>query len=238
MDSLLELPLAALTTIVPSLLLDVDSQVATAELLFARLPLCEDDEIKAILNLMCMNCSPTPLITLGLMNMLECVNPLLIVEVVPQLCGNTPAEVAVVVEAFKNLVDTDRTFLPPVLGALGQLNLPKALAQEVFDLARESLGLVDENDTPAVIKCLMQTVAGKWDSNQAVVLIDTLRSYGQQFTKSTLVLVLGILQVIFFSLSLLDTHSLSLSLRSLFIRVPLPVCRRVCGLTRMRRVGS
>jgi hypothetical protein len=194
--ALLEVTLQALHTIAPPLLIDADTQADTVDTLLNRIALCDDEkEIKAVLDLICLHSTPTPLTTEGLLNVITLIpNPLLIVEVIPQLCGNTPAEIEVVMQAFRDLVNRDRSFLVPVLGALGQLHLPTHIAANVFDIACESISIIDESDVSAVIKCILQTLAGRWHTPQAEVFLTTLRLESARFSPSTLVLVLGLMQ--------------------------------------------
>ncbi len=89
----------------------------------------------------------------------------------------SPAETALVIEQYKDLLNSDRTLLVPILGSLSDLPLSNSLKEEVFELtkvlvgliiharlsrtpdpppAQESLALVDEPDIPTVIRALLR----------------------------------------------------------------------------------
>ena len=57
---------------------------------------------------------------------------------------------------FAEALNGDRTLLLPLIGALHELPLPRALARRVVGLALEALGVVDEVDVPAVARTLLR----------------------------------------------------------------------------------
>ena len=67
-------------------------------------------------------------------------------------------EIESVVNQYKQLIQQDRSYLVPVLGSLSEFELPKDLKNEVFDLASESLDIVDEEDLPTIIKTMLSSL--------------------------------------------------------------------------------
>ena len=58
-------------------------------------------------------------------------------------------ETRAVVECFQEIVCTDRSYLIPVIGALGMFNLPPELQHDVFTLTINALRIVPEDDMPS-----------------------------------------------------------------------------------------
>ena len=67
------------------------------------------------------------------------------------------AGVEMLVEAYKELLAADRSFLTPIVGSLSDLPLSAALKEEVLALTQVALSLVDEQDVPVVVKALLST---------------------------------------------------------------------------------
>ena len=72
-----------------------------------------------------------------------------ILEALPLFCvGCSEEELTIVVEDFherlKVLLQQDTSFLLPILGTLFELPLSRNIKREVFRLARDALGIVEE----------------------------------------------------------------------------------------------
>ena len=76
----------------------------------------------------------------------------------PCLCGQSAEELEIIVEKFKELVSSDRKYLVPVLGSLGQFELGEDLKNQIYKVAVEALNIVDENDIPTVLKSLLSAL--------------------------------------------------------------------------------
>ena len=72
--------------------------------------------------------------------------------------GHGSGGVEMLVEAYKELLAADRSFLTPIVGSLSDLPLSAALKEEVLALTQVALSLVDEQDVPVVVKALLSTV--------------------------------------------------------------------------------
>ena len=84
----------------------------------------------------------------------------LLIESMSQLAGRNRREVNLVVEGYKKILSTPslRSFLVPIVASLSELSLSFTLKQEVLGLTQVALGLVEENDIPAITKALLKSI--------------------------------------------------------------------------------
>ena len=81
-----------------------------------------------------------------------------VLPALPQIVGESDNEVRLLLEALKQLMSAERTLLLPVIGTLGEVQLPEALKPELAQLALGALPLADESDLPTLVRCLMHSL--------------------------------------------------------------------------------
>ncbi|GJD08968.1 hypothetical protein Gasu2_32430 [Galdieria sulphuraria] len=78
--------------------------------------------------------------------------------VVSQLTCGTEKEVRLLIEAFSDLLCSDRNLLVPIVSALGELPLAPKLLFEVRKTVVRALHTVEEQDVPIVVRTLLRTL--------------------------------------------------------------------------------
>lgn len=78
--------------------------------------------------------------------------------VVSQLTCGTEKEVCLLIEAFSDLLCSDRNLLVPIVSALGELPLVPKLLFEVRKTVVRALHTVEEKDIPVVVRTLLRTL--------------------------------------------------------------------------------
>lgn len=99
--------------------------------------------------------SPHPTVTAAALELLE-VHPGATIAYLPGVISASASDVVAVVEAFGELLPSDRTLLVPMLGALGDMPLSKAHETAARATLRYALRTVDENDIPTVARALLR----------------------------------------------------------------------------------
>ena len=145
----------------PSLLQHPGTQDASAAALLDRLPLEEPAVARRILQTLSAHGSWSARLTAQLLEFLPLLSAAVAREVLPalpQIVGESDNEVRLLLEALKQLMSAERTLLLPVIGTLGEVQLPEALKPELAQLALGALPLADESDLPTLVRCLMHSL--------------------------------------------------------------------------------
>lgn len=202
----------------PSLLQHPGTQDASAAALLDRLPLEEPAGARRILQTLSAHGSWSARLTAQLLEFLPLLSAAVAREVLPalpQIVGESDNEVRLLLEALKQLMSAERTLLLPVIGTLGEVQLPEALKPELAQLALGALPLADESDLPTLVRCLMHSLNA---ANASLVL----RGLRQQ---------LGALRAETLSL-LLQVVCNTLRVSSSAVRALLRLCASAAELTR------
>ena len=123
-----------------------------------------------------------------MVNLMLSVEPPVALEIVhcmAQVCGDTEAEAELVLSTYQEMLTSDRSFLVPILGSISDLHLPDRMKGEVFQMAHESLDIVDEGDYPAILRTLLATLT----ATNANKLLSTVRSDSENLSPHTITLV-------------------------------------------------
>ena len=81
-----------------------------------------------------------------------------ILSFLPQLIGDSDADMSDLVSTVNDVVAADRTLTLPAVGALGEVALPEALKPGLARLALHALPLTAETDLPTLVRSLMNTL--------------------------------------------------------------------------------
>jgi hypothetical protein len=82
----------------------------------------------------------------------------LIIDILPQIVGNSRFELRLVLDQYKDILVNDRSLLVPIIGSLSDMPLHEDMKKEVFMMTEEALHIVDENDVPTVVRALLSTM--------------------------------------------------------------------------------
>jgi len=155
----------AISALTPALRVTAMAPAAATRLL-ERLRLGLEDEqgtrklVRALHRL--MPPPPHPTVSEQLLAMLPgLAHPAPVVEELAQVVGSAaadPAALAHVVESYTAALAGDRDLLLPILGSLFDLPLTGSLAAAAARLACEALGVVGEEDVPAVVRTLLKAL--------------------------------------------------------------------------------
>lgn len=115
----------------------------------------EADASRALRQVICAGDGPHPVITDVLFQLLQ-VHPRCTIPHVPDLISSSAADVATAVEAFGELLPTDRSLLVPILGALGDMPLTKSHEVAARATLKFALDTVDSDDLPAVVRSMLR----------------------------------------------------------------------------------
>ena len=83
---------------------------------------------------------------------------LLLLDVLPRFFPPDASTLAVVA-SLKTLLQSDRAYLVPILGALSELPLSASSKRDMLDLSLAALEIVDSSDVPTVVRTLLRTMS-------------------------------------------------------------------------------
>ena len=181
----------ALRAAPPMLRHPIVQQMATTALL-ERLPAEDPIGVRRVMQSLSVHGSRTAERTAQVLQLLSVVPSAVAREMVallPQTVGDTDEEMALLVEAIKELIASDRTLMLPAIGALGEVALPEALKPELARLALGALPLADEPDLPTLVRCVLGAVGAA----QAGRTLRGLRSQLGSVSTGTLALLLQVI---------------------------------------------
>ena len=113
-----------------------------------------------------------------------------IIHEMPRLVhGCQPSTISLVFEHFTSFLETDRSLLVPVLGALTQIKLSTELQSKAVKIAMDALPVVQEDDFPTIVKSLISMV----NKSTCSRIIQALRRESTKISTDTLYIVVGIL---------------------------------------------
>ncbi|GJQ11641.1 hypothetical protein GpartN1_g3432.t1 [Galdieria partita] len=95
--------------------------------------------------------------------------------IVSQLTCGTEKEVCLLIEAFSDLLCSDRNLLVPIVSALGELPLAPKLLFEVRKTVVRALHTVEERDVPIVVRTLLRTLIGSQEKRDFDWIIIEIR---------------------------------------------------------------
>ena len=161
------LPLQEAVRAAAPLLRDADTQVAIAvELLDLIAPDTALADARLVVRTLATHCTARhSAVTAQLLALLMVFDScerapvvLLLLDVVPQFVPSD-APTADVVAALKALLQSDRAYLVPILGALSELPLSASSKRDMLDLSLAALEIVDSSDVPTVVRTLLRTMS-------------------------------------------------------------------------------
>uniref|UniRef100_M4BV21 Clathrin/coatomer adaptor adaptin-like N-terminal domain-containing protein n=1 Tax=Hyaloperonospora arabidopsidis (strain Emoy2) TaxID=559515 RepID=M4BV21_HYAAE len=137
--------------------------VETAQLVLERLRSGgtddSSDDVNALLRLLGNYVTPTRELTEEILSLLLfCDHRELLVHHLPKLTYQSKECVELVVQAYLELLATDRSLLVPVLGSLAEMPLDNSEKNTVVEATQSLLDAAEEGDIPAVVKSLLSMV--------------------------------------------------------------------------------
>ncbi|OQR87690.1 hypothetical protein ACHHYP_08190 [Achlya hypogyna] len=143
---------------VPKLVRDaVDKNAIGATLLERIRGETESDEgVNQLLRMMTLHLHSSESITEALVELLYGSRyRVVLIHHIPQLTYQSPKCIALVLQAYKDLLECDGALLVPLLGSLVDMPLTPAQQNDVVGLAHALIDSVDEADVPSVIRSLL-----------------------------------------------------------------------------------
>eukprot|EP00808_Paulinella_micropora_P031596 g53819.t1 len=181
----------------PTLLQDVDSQLEFARhVLEERLTSgLEEADVRSLLHLLATFSSPRPQVTEALLNCLAVAPPgtaLLIIDALPHIAGSSHEEALLILEAYEDLLRSNRSFLVPIIGSLPEMEMQPDVRKHVFQLAVESLGTLEEADFPTALRTLLHSADWARDE-EAGQCMAAIRRHARTLSAHCLGLMLEVL---------------------------------------------
>ncbi|POM75424.1 Hypothetical protein PHPALM_7476, partial [Phytophthora palmivora] len=137
-------------------------RLETARLVLERLRSGVDDssdDVNALLRLLGNYVTPTRELTEEILALLLfCEHRVLLIHHLPKLTYQSKECVQLVVEAYLELLSTDRSLLVPVLGSLAEMPLDNSEKNTVVETTQSLLDAAVEEDIPAVVQSLLSMV--------------------------------------------------------------------------------
>ncbi|EEY59543.1 uncharacterized protein PITG_12112 [Phytophthora infestans T30-4] len=137
-------------------------RVETAHLVLERLRSGADDssdDVNALLHLLGNYVAPTRELTEEILSLLLfCDHHVLLIHHLPKLTYQSKECVQLVVQAYLELLATDRSLLVPVLGSLAEMPLDNSEKNTVVEATQSLLDAAVEEDIPAVVQSLLSMV--------------------------------------------------------------------------------
>ncbi|KAF4317468.1 hypothetical protein BBO99_00007952 [Phytophthora kernoviae] len=170
-------------------------RVETAQLVLDRLRSggADDssDDVNALLRLLGNYVAPTRELTEEILSLLLfCENRVLLIHHLPKLTYQSKECVELVVQAYLELLSTDRSLLVPVLGSLAEMPLDISEKNTVVEATQSLLDAAVEEDIPAVVQSLLSMVT----KSSAPKAIARLRSECNRINSGTLSLTMELAQ--------------------------------------------
>ncbi|OQS00239.1 hypothetical protein THRCLA_06108 [Thraustotheca clavata] len=188
---------------VPKLLhnasISLKSSVAEVLLDRIRSEVESEDAINQLLRMMGLYLHSDEAITEALVELLYA-SPYRVVLIhhIPQLTYQSPKCIALVLQAYKELLESDGALLVPLLGSLVDMPLTPAQQNEIVYMAHTIIDSVDEADVPSTVKSLLAMLT---PSNGNATL-GIIRKQSEKLSVANLHLVLDIMSQLLYSGSL------------------------------------
>ncbi|KAK1930534.1 hypothetical protein P3T76_013856 [Phytophthora citrophthora] len=169
-------------------------RVQTAHLVLERLR-CggaddSSDEVNSLLRLLSNYVAPTRELTEEILSLLLFSDHrVLLVHHLPKLTYQSKECVQLVVEAYLELLATDRSLLVPVLGSLAEMPLDNSEKNTVVEATQSLLDAAAEEDIPAVVQSLLSMVT----KSSAPKALSRLRTECNRIQSGTLSLTMEVI---------------------------------------------
>jgi len=109
---------------------------------------------------------------------------LVVVDVLPQILTDVSNEiVCTCVERLRVLLSQDSRLKVPVIGAIASMSLSKQNEEELFEMTKDALDVVEENDVPSVIRALIRLMSN--GSRRSDEIVSLIRKQSESSTLST-----------------------------------------------------
>ncbi|KAL4110911.1 hypothetical protein PRIC1_002595 [Phytophthora ramorum] len=167
-------------------------RVETAHLVLERLRSSNDssDDANALLRLLGNYVAPTRELTEEILSLLLfCDHRVLLIHHLPKLTYQSKECVHLVVEAYLELLATDRSLLVPVLGSLAEMPLDVSEKNTVVEATQSLLDAAVEEDIPAVVQSLLSMVT----KSSAPKALARLRTECNRISSATLSLTMEVI---------------------------------------------
>ncbi|KAG6972184.1 hypothetical protein JG688_00004091 [Phytophthora aleatoria] len=169
-------------------------RVETAHLVLERLRSGADDSsdgVNALLRLLGNYVAPTRELTEEILSLLLfCDHRVLLIHHLPKLTYQSKECVQLVVQAYLELLATDRLLLVPVLGSLAEMPLDNSEKNTIVEATQSLLDAAVEEDIPAVVQSLL-SMATKSSAPKALARLRTECNRIQSGTLSLTMEVVG-----------------------------------------------
>ncbi|ETL83323.1 hypothetical protein L917_16719 [Phytophthora nicotianae] len=169
-------------------------RVETAHLVLERLRSGADDssdDVNVLLRLLGNYVAPTRELTEEILSLLLfCDHRVLLIHHLPKLTYQSKECVQLVVQAYLELLATDRSLLVPVLGSLAEMPLDNSEKNAVVEATQSLLDAAVEEDIPAVVQSLLSMVT-KSSAPKALARLRTECNRIQSGTLSLTMEVIG-----------------------------------------------
>ncbi|KAG3109677.1 hypothetical protein PI124_g10934 [Phytophthora idaei] len=169
-------------------------RVETAHLVLERLRSGADDSsdgVNALLRLLGNYVAPTRELTEEILSLLLfCDHRILLIHHLPKLTYQSKECVQLVVQAYLELLATDRSLLVPVLGSLAEMPLDNSEKNTIVEATQSLLDAAVEEDIPAVVQSLL-SMATKSSAPKALARLRTECNRIQSGTLSLTMEVIG-----------------------------------------------
>ena len=175
-DLLMSVDAALLHQLAPPLLRDEDTRLDAATCLARRLQSQVDAraEATAIVKLMCAHCASDGFLLelfLELLASVEHKDPI-IHSIALAAVDAAEHQVQAVLDAYRELLEQDRSFLVPIVGSISELQLTPAQRESFLSLIEGSLAVVDDTDVPTMVSALLQLAT----ASNAVKIMRSIRA--------------------------------------------------------------
>ena len=159
-DLLMSVDSALLHQLAPPLLRDEDTRLDTATCLARRLQSQVDSRsvATAVVKLLCAHCSSDGFLLelfLELLASVEHKDPI-IHSIALAAVDATEYQVQEVLDAYRELLAQDRSFLVPIVGSISELQLTSAQRESFLSLIEGSLAVVDDTGTREKAVCFIR----------------------------------------------------------------------------------
>jgi hypothetical protein len=159
-DLIMSVDVGLLNKLAPPLLRDEDTRIQAATCLVRRLQSQVDSssETNAVIRLLCAHCASDNFLLellLELLLSLEHKEPV-IHSIALSALDATEQQIQDVLDAYRDLLVQDRSFLVPIVGSISELQLTHTQRDSFLSLIEGSLAVVSDSDVPTMVSALLQ----------------------------------------------------------------------------------
>ncbi|KAF0685642.1 Aste57867_22478 [Aphanomyces stellatus] len=189
MDALRHGSLRYVLEVAPSMLRESD---IVSDVLIERIRSEKEGEegVNALLRLMSLHLQSNARVTEQLVELLYTSDfRLCIVHHLPKLTYQSKSCMELVIQAYRDLLESDGSLVVPILGSLADMPLTPDQQNDVVTVVHALMDSIDEDDMPAVVRGLLSMLT----STNGDVVIGSIRAQCHQLSHPTLLLVVEVM---------------------------------------------